>query len=321
MSTSNWIHCNICYHLYASKERKFYHLSCLHVLCKPCMAKTNRGTTCPLCKKPLERFTELNDQMERKEKMFYNPGSLKMFSVMHQSVIFQHKQREDMIRGILRRRIAIVQMKEMENVLREKIVETQRRYEKFRTYRRNLQETLRQVSPRYGSGPLIGHGGRTPLQQLTGNRAQQQALPNRVCDPVSSRYPQKRRPNTVTSFPSSPSPSSTDFSFGTPSPSERPLSDTNSSFTRMQHVYTPQVTQGHFMEEGNKPALTGMDDSGISSMQTPTSNISFSGSSRMMSSARMQQQHPFNPSTPARHRAGTSSYRHGQILPSNIPRH
>ncbi|EAL41964.2 AGAP006749-PA [Anopheles gambiae str. PEST] len=384
MSTNGWIHCNICFHSFERKERKFYHLSCRHVLCKLCMAKTNRGTMCPLCKKPLERFTELNNQMERKEKMYYDPGSLKVFGVAYQSVIFQHKQREDMIRGILRCRSAVTQMKEMENAMRQKIVETQRRYEKFRTHRRNLQEGLRQISPRYGSGPTVVQGagcaGRTPLQPLTGNRASPQlALANRDGDPASRRYQDKGRPETVT-FAASPESSSADFSFGTPAPSNRSATVTDGSFTpaEQQHarLSTPQVSTERFFREGNKPAVTGQgdgvfaDDSGISSMQTPTSSLSFTGSSRMAQGMQQQQlkqqqlkqqqlkqqqlkqqqlkqqqlkqqqlkqqqlkqqqqqhqqlkqqrQHPYTPSTPARHLPGTSSYRHSQIFPPTVPR-
>ncbi|XP_565451.3 histone-lysine N-methyltransferase 2D isoform X2 [Anopheles gambiae] len=303
MSTNGWIHCNICFHSFERKERKFYHLSCRHVLCKLCMAKTNRGTMCPLCKKPLERFTELNNQMERKEKMYYDPGSLKVFGVAYQSVIFQHKQREDMIRGILRCRSAVTQMKEMENAMRQKIMETQRRYEKFRTHRRNLQEGLRQISPRYGSGPTVVQGagcaGRTPLQPLTGNRASPQlALANRDGDPASRRYQDKGRPETVT-FAASPESSSADFSFGTPAPSNRSATVTDGSFTpaEQQHarLFTPQASNERFFREGNKPAVTGQgdggfaDDSGISSMQTPTSSLSFAGSSRMAQGMQQQQ--------------------------------
>uniref|UniRef100_A0A182X222 RING-type domain-containing protein n=1 Tax=Anopheles quadriannulatus TaxID=34691 RepID=A0A182X222_ANOQN len=303
MSTNGWIHCNICFHSFERKERKFYHLSCRHVLCKSCMAKTNRGTMCPLCKKPLERFTELNNQMERKDKMYYDPGSLKVFGVAYQSVIFQHKQREDMIRGILRCRSAVTQMKEMENAMRQKIVETQRRYEKFRTHRRNLQEGLRQISPRYGSGPTVvqgaGYAGRTPLQPLTGNRASPQlALANRDGDPASRRYQDKGRPETVT-FAASPESSSADFSFGTPAPSNRSATVTDGSFTpaEQQHarLFTPQASTERFFREGNKPAVTGQgdgvfaDDSGISSMQTPTSSLSFAGSSRMAQGMQQQQ--------------------------------
>uniref|UniRef100_A0A182U136 Uncharacterized protein n=1 Tax=Anopheles melas TaxID=34690 RepID=A0A182U136_9DIPT len=360
--------------------------------------------------------------MERKEKMYYDPSSLKVFGVAYQSVIFQHKQREDMIRGILRCRSAVTQMKEMENVLRQKIVETQRRYEKFRTHRRNLQEGLRQISPRYGAGPTVvqGAGIRTPLQPLTGNRASPQlALANRDGDPASRRYQDNGRPETVT-FAASPESSSADFSFGTPAPSNRSATLTDGSFTPAeQHharvamektvafqssetvnlstlslqLFTPQASTERFFREGNKPAVTGQgdgggfaDDSGISSMQTPTSSLSLAGSSRMtqgmLKQQRMQQQqlkqqqlnqqqlkqqqlkqqqlkqqqlkqqqlkqqqlkqqqlkqqqlkqqqqqhqqlkqqrqHPFTPSTPARHLPGTSSYRLSQIFPPNVPR-
>uniref|UniRef100_A0A182MJ44 RING-type domain-containing protein n=1 Tax=Anopheles culicifacies TaxID=139723 RepID=A0A182MJ44_9DIPT len=188
MSATRWIHCNICFHLLSKKERKFYHLSCRHVLCKQCMAKTNRGTICPVCEKPLERFTELNNQ-----------------------------------------RAVILQMKEMEDSLRQKIVETQRRYEKFRTYRRNLQETLRQMSPRYASGPIMcPTSGRSAMQQPTNYSS---ALPNRDSDEASSRN-DRRRPNSTIS-------SNVDC-FDIPSLTNRPPSIMDGSFTR-QHVATMRL--------------------------------------------------------------------------------
>ncbi|XP_058124928.1 RING finger protein 212B-like [Anopheles coustani] len=155
MSPPQWIHCNLCYYVMVRKERKFYHLSCRHVLCKPCMAKTERGTTCPVCHQSLSRFSELNNQMDRKEKMYYDPGAHKTFGDACQIAVFQLKQRENMVRGILRCRKAIPQMKEMFNTLRQRIVETQRQYEKYRTYRRNLQEIMRQNSPAYGTPRAI----------------------------------------------------------------------------------------------------------------------------------------------------------------------
>ncbi|XP_052896464.1 uncharacterized protein LOC128303522 isoform X2 [Anopheles moucheti] len=362
MSAPRWIHCNICLHLLSRKERKFYHLSCRHVLCRQCMGKTNRGTICPVCNKPLERFTELSNQMDRKEKMLYDSGSLKLLSVAYQSVIFQHKQRQNMIRGILRCRKAIVQMKDMEDSLRQKIVETQRRYEKFRTYRRNLQETLRQISPRYGNGPLMGASGRTAIPQIA-NRPT--ALSNRDCDPDSRRYDRKRTTTTVSSnvinfdTPSltmrptatvssnvvsfdTPSltmrPTSTLSSnvvsfdtpsltnrpshkvpFNTPSLTNRPSSILEGSFTR-QHVtmmHSQPSNTGHLMEVNDKIGGTSMNalanDSGISGMQTPSSNFSY-GANSIIGGHRHGRQH--TPSTPARYHAGGVSFLDDQMMSS-----
>uniref|UniRef100_A0A182R9F1 RING-type domain-containing protein n=1 Tax=Anopheles funestus TaxID=62324 RepID=A0A182R9F1_ANOFN len=315
MSATRWIHCNICFHLLSRKERKFYHLSCRHVLCKQCMAKTNRGTICPVCEKPLERFTELNNQMDRKEKMFYDPGSLKVLSVAYQNVVFQHKQRENMIKGILRCRTAIMQMKDVEDALRQKIVETQRRYEKFRTYRRNLQETLRERSPRYGNSPLMGPTRRnSAVRQLTNHPS---ARSNRDSDSASRRYDQRWPSSTI------PSPSPVD-SFNTPSLTNRPPSVMDSSFTR-QHVtmmHSQRSNTSPFMEADGKIGGTNMsvfaNDSGISGMQTPSSSFGFGDNSRI---AAIQRQHHQTPSTPARYNAGSVSYRHDHILSYNKPRH
>ncbi|XP_058066080.1 RING finger protein narya-like [Anopheles bellator] len=148
MSSSRWIHCNICFHLLDKKDRKFYQLSCRHVLCKQCMGRTNRGTVCPVCQKPLDRFTELTNQMDREDKMFFDPGVVRALHVVGQNVLFQHRQREHLVQQIIRRREGLPKLREMENQLRQRIVETQRRYEKLRTYRRNLQERLRSTSPR-----------------------------------------------------------------------------------------------------------------------------------------------------------------------------
>ncbi|XP_053665982.1 RING finger protein narya-like [Anopheles marshallii] len=317
MSVPRWIHCNICLHLLSRKERKFYHLSCRHVLCRQCMGKTSRGTICPVCNKPLERFTELSNQMDRKEKMLYDSGSLKLLSVAYQSVIFQHKQRENMIRGILRCRKAIMQMKDMEDSLRQKIVETQRRYEKFRTYRRNLQETLRQMSPRYGNGPLMGTNGRAAVPQITDYPS---ALPNRDGDPDSRRYDRRRPTSTVPSLTNRPLHNAT---FDTSSLTNRPSSVMDSSFTR-QHVtmiHAQRSNTDHFREVGGKIGGTNMNafanDSGISGMQTPSSNFSFGGSSRI--AEHRHQQH--TPSTPARYHTGGASYLHDQMLSSSKPRY
>ncbi|XP_035906853.1 RING finger protein nenya-like isoform X2 [Anopheles stephensi] len=320
MSVTRWIHCNSCFHLLSRKERKFYHLSCRHVLCKQCMAKTNRGTVCPICQKPLERFTELSNQMDRKEKMYYDPGCLKVLSVAYQSVVFQHRQRENMIRGILRCRIAINQMKEMEDTMRQKIVETQRRYEKFRTYRRNLQETMRQMSPRYPGGPMVGDPTtrRPALQPATPNHPSSALSNRRDDDPSSRRYDQRR-----TTTPTSTISSSFVESFGTPP------SVTDGSFKR-QHVTTMNSQRGNtgaarqVMVEGAKQGLTGIDafanDSGISGMQTPSSSLSFGGSSRVAAQPRHQQHQyltPSTPSTPARYQ---SYLHHNQMLSSINPR-
>ncbi|KFB51032.1 AGAP006749-PA-like protein [Anopheles sinensis] len=188
MSPPYWIHCNLCYHVMVRKERKFYHLSCRHVLCKPCMAKTERGTTCPVCHQPLSRFSELNNQMERKEKMYYDPGAHKTFSDASQIAVFQLKQRENMVRGILRCRKAVPQMKEMFNTLRQRIVETQRQYEKYRTYRRNLQEIMRQQnSPAYGAPRAIRNAIVGQPQASLSIRASEWDSRSQLLTPASGR--------------------------------------------------------------------------------------------------------------------------------------
>ncbi|XP_052859617.1 RING finger protein narya-like [Anopheles cruzii] len=160
MSRCRWIHCNICFHLLDKKDRKFYQLSCRHVLCKQCMGRTNRGTVCPVCQKPLDRFTELTNQMDRADKMFFDPGAIRALQVVSQNVLFQHRQRDHLVQQIIHRREGLPKLREMENQLRQRIVETQRRYEKLRTYRRNLQERLRSMSPRQSSSEGHGAGDR-----------------------------------------------------------------------------------------------------------------------------------------------------------------
>ncbi|XP_050072990.1 RING finger protein narya-like [Anopheles maculipalpis] len=322
MSVTRWIHCNVCFHLLARKERKFYHLSCRHVLCKQCMAKTDRGTTCPVCQQPLESYTELSNQMDSKEMMYYDPGCLKALNVAYRSVVFQHKQRENMIRGILRCRIATAQMKEMEDVMRQKIVETQRRYEKFRTYRRNLQETMRQMSPRYPSGPTVGPSKRPALQPVTTSNHPSSALSNRRDDDLTSRRYEQRRPTTSTIPPSF----AESFNKSPARLTNRPPSNMASSFTR-QHVtmMKPQRsnTGQHVMGEGAKIGFTGMNafanDSGISGMQTPSSSLSFGDSSKIAGHRQLQHQKYLTPSTPARYHH--QPYLHSQILSSKNPRH
>lgn len=241
MAPPHWIHCNLCYYVMVRKERKFYHLSCRHVLCRPCMGKTDRGKICPVCQQPLARFSELNNQMERKEKMYYEPGVMRAFSNVCQNVIFQHKQRENLIRGILRCKKALPQLKEMENALRQRIVATQRQYEKFRAYRRNLQDILRQNSPAYGHG-------------YTAIREPQRLLP--TCTATSDMVtPSSIRSGGV----------GRGGGFAPTVGSNVYPSQTNTAFTGGARYGRGATPHPGGIENGN--------DSGISDMRTPTSSI------------------------------------------------
>ncbi|XP_050089896.1 RING finger protein narya-like [Anopheles aquasalis] len=155
MSRPRWIHCNVCFHLQWPRDRTFYQLSCRHVLCKLCMSKTKRATVCPICRQSILRFTELsNEKMTRKDKMMFDVAAVDALDWQSQSLAFQHKQREHLIEKILRCRNELPKLSEMEDELRKRIVEAQRRYEKLRNYRRTLQENLRQISPRFNNSAL-----------------------------------------------------------------------------------------------------------------------------------------------------------------------
>uniref|UniRef100_A0A182QUJ0 RING-type domain-containing protein n=1 Tax=Anopheles farauti TaxID=69004 RepID=A0A182QUJ0_9DIPT len=264
MPPARWIHCNLCFYLMVKKDRKFYHLSCLHVLCRQCMSKTNRGTICAVCSKPLERFTELSNQMDRHEKMYYDPGMLQALSTAHQTVVFQHKQREHLVKRILRCRYVNAQMKEMENQLREKIVEAQRRYEKFRNYRRNLQEVLRQSSPRFATGTLVPFGQtarqlRTP--QLSQNKP---ALSSRDDDSVSRRH-DLRSPSPIASVSFNPR------STGNWTPGATVEASLNRHHVTMFN-HSQRSNTGSMTDERSKAANGFANDSGVSSMHTPMSS-------------------------------------------------
>ncbi|XP_058122695.1 RING finger protein narya-like [Anopheles ziemanni] len=143
MAPPNWIHCSLCYNHMAKKERQFYHLSCRHILCRPCMAKTKRGTVCPVCQGSLSRFVELNNQMERKDKMLYDPSAAKIYAIACQTLIFQQKHRQHLIQRIIQMRSSLPRLNELESQLRKHVMQAQRRYEKMRSFRRTLQDSLR----------------------------------------------------------------------------------------------------------------------------------------------------------------------------------
>ncbi|KFB39451.1 AGAP006749-PA-like protein [Anopheles sinensis] len=143
MAPPIWIHCSLCYNRMVKKERQFYHLSCRHTLCRPCMAKTKRGTVCPVCQSSLSRFIELNNQMERKDKMWYDPSAAKIYAIACQTLIFQQKHRQHLIQRIIQMRSSLPRLNELESQLREHVVQAQRRYEKLRSFRRTLQDNLR----------------------------------------------------------------------------------------------------------------------------------------------------------------------------------
>uniref|UniRef100_A0A182Q7P3 RING-type domain-containing protein n=1 Tax=Anopheles farauti TaxID=69004 RepID=A0A182Q7P3_9DIPT len=155
MTPHRWIHCGLCFRLEAKKDIKFFHLSCLDVLCRACMAKTNRGTVCPVCKAPIRKFTELDDTMSKREKVLYHPGPYEFYHIASQTLLFQQKHKHNLIKAILEARHSLHRLNELESQIREKVVETQRRYENLRTFRRNLQENIRKSLSSIGASQQI----------------------------------------------------------------------------------------------------------------------------------------------------------------------
>ncbi|XP_053673529.1 uncharacterized protein LOC128723789 [Anopheles nili] len=147
MSGQRWIHCGLCFSFEVHKRTKFYHLSCLDVLCRNCMAKTNRGTTCPVCQAPIRHFTELGDDMGRRERALYHEAPAGLFQIAGQAMAFQQKHRLNLIRAIIRVRESNQRASELEIAIQKQISETKRHYENVRSFRRNLQETMRKHMP------------------------------------------------------------------------------------------------------------------------------------------------------------------------------
>uniref|UniRef100_A0A182W783 RING-type domain-containing protein n=1 Tax=Anopheles minimus TaxID=112268 RepID=A0A182W783_9DIPT len=145
MSVQRWIHCGLCNNLMANKETKFYHLSCTDVLCRSCMGQTNRGTSCPLCNATIRHFTELGDSMSRREKILYHSAPISFYQIASQTLTFQQKHRKNLVQAILKARDSLRRLDELETQIRQQIVETHKRYENMRRFRRNLQESMRKT--------------------------------------------------------------------------------------------------------------------------------------------------------------------------------
>ncbi|XP_052896107.1 uncharacterized protein LOC128303253 [Anopheles moucheti] len=145
MSAQRWIHCGLCSRLMVNKETKFYHLSCTDILCRPCMAKTNRGTSCPICNSSVRQFTELGDGMGRREKILYHPLPVSFYQLASQTLIFQQKHRSNLVRAILKARASLRRLDELEAQIRQRVMETHTRYENMRRLRRTLQESMRKT--------------------------------------------------------------------------------------------------------------------------------------------------------------------------------
>uniref|UniRef100_A0A182RTA5 RING-type domain-containing protein n=1 Tax=Anopheles funestus TaxID=62324 RepID=A0A182RTA5_ANOFN len=145
MSVQRWIHCGLCNNLMVNNETKFYHLSCTDILCRSCMGKTNRGTICPICNGTVRHFSELGDSMGRREKMLYHTSPTGFYQIASQTLVFQQKHRRNLVQAILKARDSLHRLDELETQIRQKIVETQKRYENMRRFRRTLQENMRQT--------------------------------------------------------------------------------------------------------------------------------------------------------------------------------
>ncbi|XP_065079360.1 RING finger protein narya-like [Ochlerotatus camptorhynchus] len=144
MSSNQWIHCNICYYLFAKKDRRFYLMTCQHTLCKDCMAHTNRGTCCPVCKRKGLQFFEICNGMDKQAKTLFDPGTTKTLEQIYKAINFQTKQKQHLSDHILFVEEKLLKAEQMEQKLKQKIVESQQRYQKTRNYRRSKQEALRQ---------------------------------------------------------------------------------------------------------------------------------------------------------------------------------
>ncbi|XP_058834971.1 RING finger protein vilya [Topomyia yanbarensis] len=144
MASTLWIHCNLCYYLLYRKDRKFYQLTCLHVFCKNCMAHSNRGTTCPVCKRQGIKFVEICNSMDNKVKILYAPTPAKSIEVTSKSINFQLKQKQHLIDQLVATEDKLDKADKAEQVLRQKIYESQQKYCKVRGQRRSMQDALRQ---------------------------------------------------------------------------------------------------------------------------------------------------------------------------------
>ncbi|XP_053665772.1 RING finger protein vilya-like [Anopheles marshallii] len=145
MSVQRWIHCGLCSRLMLNQETKFYHLSCTDVLCRACMAKTNRGTSCPICNSSVRHFTELGESMGRREKILYHPSPASFYQLASQTLIFQQKHRLHLVQSILKTRASLRRLDELEAQIRQRVAETHQRYENMRRFRRTLQENMRKT--------------------------------------------------------------------------------------------------------------------------------------------------------------------------------
>uniref|UniRef100_A0A182UG83 RING-type domain-containing protein n=1 Tax=Anopheles melas TaxID=34690 RepID=A0A182UG83_9DIPT len=177
-----------------NKETKFYHLSCLDVLCRTCMGKTNRGTTCPVCNNSLRHFTELGSSMGRKEKMLYHSFPVGLYQMSYQTLLFQHKQRKRLVESILKTRESLKRLDVLESEIKNQVMQTQRKYENLRNHRRSLQESMRQTVSS-GGGESSNAPVSSVCSQTLGTISQRRmsTLTPSVCPPnVNSRPPERR---------------------------------------------------------------------------------------------------------------------------------
>uniref|UniRef100_A0A182NU89 RING-type domain-containing protein n=1 Tax=Anopheles dirus TaxID=7168 RepID=A0A182NU89_9DIPT len=176
MATQRWIHCGLCFQLVAKKDIKFYHLSCLDVLCRACMVKTNRGTVCPVCNASIRKFTELSECMSQREKVLYHPAPNEFYHIACQTLLFQQRHRQGLVKAILEARHSLRRLDQLEAQIHQKVVETQRRYENLRSFRRNLQDNMRKTMM-----PAGGSSACTPLRIRKVRRPGTQGHPMEVC--------------------------------------------------------------------------------------------------------------------------------------------
>uniref|UniRef100_A0A336KJI2 CSON004786 protein n=1 Tax=Culicoides sonorensis TaxID=179676 RepID=A0A336KJI2_CULSO len=151
MSAANssviWIHCNSCFHLF-NRDRRFFALNCQnkHVLCQYCMAKTNKGTVCPLCKIGISRFIELNNQMSQAAKEYFNIG---ITGQLYEKALtikdYQNAQIKSLALSIIERKEKFNKALKFKEAKLSYLNGQKAKKQKAVHYRRQLQTKLRQT--------------------------------------------------------------------------------------------------------------------------------------------------------------------------------
>ncbi|XP_050079177.1 uncharacterized protein LOC126566020 [Anopheles maculipalpis] len=225
MSIQWWIHCGLCNKLQANKESQFYQLSCSDILCRSCMAETNRGTNCPICKTSVN-FTELGEYMESKERILYHPSPVSFYQIAAKTLTFQYKHRQNLVQAILSARKSSHRLDELEIKIQQKMVESQKEYENIRLYRRTLQVNMRKTEVSSGRSNTTGVEAKHPSGPVRFFQRRLSTYASCAIQPYSSSLQPQRRFsvnsfNLVNGVKTSQANSSMDSGIGlTPSPKD-----------------------------------------------------------------------------------------------------